>query len=121
MIVSGILTRVIPTGSYERLVVEGGKTIVDPESFHYTDSPPLQIWRWFTAPVEVLFGGDGLVILVIIIFILIAGGSINILNESNVLNYIIAKIVNKYEKKEISTAGHCGICLYDIRFCCRCF
>lgn len=99
MVVSGILTRVIPTGSYERLVVDG-KTIVAPKSFHYTNIPTLPIWRWFTAPVEVLFGGDGLVVLVIIIFILITGGSINILNQSNVLSYVIDKVVKKYEKKK---------------------
>lgn len=99
MIISGVLTRVIPTGSYERTIIDG-KTVVDPTSFHYTNISLLPIWKWFTAPIEVLFGGDGLVVIVIIIFILIAGGSINILNQSNVLNYIVNNIVKKHENKK---------------------
>lgn len=44
MIISGILTRVVPTGSYERMVVDG-KTVVNPESFRYINEAPLSIWN----------------------------------------------------------------------------
>lgn len=32
------------------------------------------MWRWFTAPVEVLFSDQGLVVITIILFILMVGG-----------------------------------------------
>ncbi len=43
---------------------------------------------------------DGLIIIVIIIFLLFIGGSINILNHSNVLNAIIGKIVKRFGSKK---------------------
>lgn len=99
MIGAGILTRVIPTGSYERIIIDGRETI-NPNSFHFTESDPLPIWRWFTAPLEVLWSDDGALVIGIILFILIIGGSIAILNESNVLQYLLSKIVNRYKDRK---------------------
>ncbi len=53
MIVAGVLTRVLPTGSYERTLVDG-RSVINPDSFQTTTGVHYPIWRWFTAPVEVL-------------------------------------------------------------------
>ena len=53
IITVGILTRVVPTGSYDRQIVDG-KEILIQNSFHLTDVAKLPVYRWFTAPVEVL-------------------------------------------------------------------
>jgi uncharacterized ion transporter superfamily protein YfcC len=60
----GILTLVIPTGSFERVYADGRETIVQ-GSFHFTQAAKFPVWRWLTAPVEVLFSSDGAVVLVI--------------------------------------------------------
>ncbi len=57
MMVAGVLTRVVPAGTYQRLT-EAGRELIKPESFKYTAKPNYPIWRWFTAPVEVLWGED---------------------------------------------------------------
>lgn len=99
LIGSGILTQVIPMGSYERLMVDGQSRIV-PDSFEYTDGDKLPIIKWVTAPIEVLFAGDGVIIVMIILFLLIIGGSIHILNEANVLKTIIGNVVIKFSNKK---------------------
>jgi uncharacterized ion transporter superfamily protein YfcC len=99
MIFVGILSRVIPAGSYNRMIVDG-REIIDSTSFQYLENTKLPIWRWFTAPIEVLGGEDSLVIIVIIIFLLFIGGAITILNESNVLNAILGKVIQKFGDKK---------------------
>ena len=95
MIVAGVLTRVIPAGSYGRIVQEG-REIIDPQSFRVMARPHYPIWRWFTAPVEVLWGPDGLIIITILIFILAVGASFAVLDRSGILKAAIARIVKRF-------------------------
>jgi uncharacterized ion transporter superfamily protein YfcC len=95
MIIAGVLTRVLPTGSYERFT-QAGRTLIDPASFHLTDQANLPIWRWFTAPVETLWGPDALVIITIIVFILLVSSAFAVLDKSGILKATLGKIVNRF-------------------------
>jgi uncharacterized ion transporter superfamily protein YfcC len=70
MIVSGILTRVLPSGEFDR-VIEEGRTLVVSGSYKEIDSPKYPIWRWFTAPFEVLFAPDNITPIVLIVFFIV--------------------------------------------------
>jgi uncharacterized ion transporter superfamily protein YfcC len=98
MIISGILTRVIPAGSYERFLLNGVVTI-NPESFQYIERTAYPVYRWFTAPFEVLFSANAPVIIVLIFLIVFIGGGYEILNRIGVFKEIIAKIVQRYGAK----------------------
>lgn len=95
MIVAGVLTRVLPASSYARTVQEG-REVIDPQSFQYLPRPNYPIWRWFTAPVEVLWGPDGLTIITIIVFILLVGVSFAVLYRCGVLNAAVARVVRAF-------------------------
>ncbi|MDD5371240.1 MAG: AbgT family transporter [Anaerolineaceae bacterium] len=95
MISAGILTRVVPSGSYTRLV-QGGRESIDPTSYRLTAPPDYPIWRWATAPLEVLAGPDGLTISVIIIFLLMVGTSFAVLDKSGILKYALGRLVNRF-------------------------
>jgi len=95
MIVAGLLTRVVPAGRYAR-IEQDGREIVDPASFQYTERPDYPIWRWFTAPVEVLWGPDGLTIITILIFLLLIGGAFAVLDKSGILRAAIARVVRAF-------------------------
>ncbi len=99
MLVAGILTRVIPAGSYDRVMVDG-REVVQQGTFHYTSGNGYPVWRWFTAPVEVLWGPDGAMVIVIIAFIMFIAGSFSLLEKSNVLSAVLSKIVNRFEKRK---------------------
>ena len=53
MMIAGVLTRLIPAGSFARSEVDG-REVIDPASFQYIEQPDYPIWRWFPAPSEVL-------------------------------------------------------------------
>ncbi len=96
MITVGILTLVIPTGSYDRITTDGRETVVE-GTYHNTDIGQFPVWRWFTAPVEVLWSSDGAVVIVIIFFLLAVSGAFSLLENSDVISLILMKVVHKFK------------------------
>jgi len=99
MTLAGILTRMVPTGSFEREMMNGSQQIV-PGSFTYSSQALLPFWRVYTAPIEVLFAPGNITIIGIILFLCIIGGSINILNKTGVLTGMIARIVQRFKERK---------------------
>jgi len=96
MMTAGILTLVIPPGEYTR-VLGDGREAIDPTSFRFVERPDFPIWRWFTAPFEVLATPDGLTKVVpIILFILLVGTAFGIMDRSGILQAVIARIVKAF-------------------------
>jgi len=95
MLAAGLLTRIVPAGQYTRTLVDGIE-VLDPDSFQYITGEPYPIWRWLTAPIEVLWGPDSLTIIMIVVFLLVIGGSFAVLGEGAVLRGIIARIVSRF-------------------------
>jgi uncharacterized ion transporter superfamily protein YfcC len=95
MMIAGVLTRVLPAGAYDTTYQDGRELIV-PDSFRTIATPEYPVWRWFTAPIEVLGSENGLSIIVIILFILIVGGSFAILDKSGILRSSISGIVWRF-------------------------
>jgi uncharacterized ion transporter superfamily protein YfcC len=95
MVIAGALTRIVPAGSYRRVPQEE-REMIDPQSFQYVAQPDYPIWRWFTAPVEVLWGPDGLTVITIIVFLLMVGVSFAVLDGSGILKATIARVVRAF-------------------------
>jgi uncharacterized ion transporter superfamily protein YfcC len=95
MLVAGVLTRIVPAGAYTRTRMEG-REVIDANSFSLLPRPDYPIWRWFTAPVEVLSSPDGLTVSVIIVFLLMIGAAFAVLDGSGILRAVIAKIVSRF-------------------------
>ncbi len=98
MIGAGLLTRLVPAGAYQR-TTQAGREVLNPSSFHLTAAHPLPVWRWFTAPVEVLWSDDALMVITIIVFILLVGGSFAVLDEAGVLRTIIGHIATTFKTR----------------------
>lgn len=99
MIISGILTKIVPAGLYDRITVNGLEKIVD-GSFAYHARPDYPVWRWFTAPVEVLFSKDNIGLITVIALLVFLGGAFTILEKGNILKTILYLIVNKFQYKK---------------------
>lgn len=99
MILAGVLTRVLPAGLYERQQLEG-RTVIFPDSYQAVERPAYAIWRWFTAPIEVLWGDDNLVVITIIIFILLVSAAFAVLDKSGILQNVLAGIVKRFGKRK---------------------
>ena len=99
MMAAGILTYVIPAGTFEKVIVDGKEAIV-PGTFAFTGDGGYPIWRWFTAPVEVLWSSDAVTVISIIIFICIIGGTFCVLDKSGMLKYIMNGLVKRFESSK---------------------
>jgi len=95
MIAAGALTLVVPPGRYAR-TLQGEREVIDPQSFQFVARPDYPLWRWFTAPIEVLFGADGFTIIVIILFILMVGSAFAVLDQSGILQGTIVRITRAF-------------------------
>jgi uncharacterized ion transporter superfamily protein YfcC len=99
MIISGVLTKTLPSGEYQREIVNGRDVIIE-NSYSEIEKPDYPVWRWFTAPIEVLWSSDSALIITIIVFILVVSGAIYVLNKNHVIEYIINNIVIRYKKQK---------------------
>lgn len=99
MMVAGILTQLVPAGSYTRLV-QAEREIIDPQSFQFVARPDYPAWRWFTAPLEVVGGPDGLTIVIIVVFLLMVGGSFAVLDKSGILKAAIGRLVQAFRGRK---------------------
>lgn len=104
IIFSGLLTLFVKTGEYDREIINGRESIIA-NSFQYTDKAPLPVWRWITAPIEVLFSDDATILIVIILFLLIIGGSFAVINNSRMIEFLIDKIIKRYSDKRYYLLG----------------
>jgi uncharacterized ion transporter superfamily protein YfcC len=95
MMAAGVLTRLVPAGAYARIEVDGRERLV-PDSFQYTTQPDYPVWRWFTAPLEVLGAPGSLTVIVIIIFLLFIGGAFAILEKSGIIHAVIGGMIARY-------------------------
>ncbi|MBC7876169.1 MAG: YfcC family protein [Anaerolineales bacterium] len=99
MMVAGILTIVVPSGQYTRIQVDGRESI-DPDSFQLVEKPNYPIWRWFTAPIEVLGSDSGLTVIVIIVVLFFAGGAFAVLDKTGTIQAFIGNIVNRFKGRK---------------------
>jgi uncharacterized ion transporter superfamily protein YfcC len=99
MLLAGLLTRLVPAGSYTRIESEG-RQVIDPGSFYFVDKPSYPVWRWFTAPLEVLWGPDAVVIITIIIFLLMVGVSFAVLDKTGILAATLQRLVQAFGSRK---------------------
>lgn len=98
MIAAGILTRALPAGEFSRYESES-RVLINPNSYREVETPDYPAWRWLTAPVEVLWGDDSLIIITIIVFILLVSGAFAVLEKAGILTAMLAKIVNRFRSQ----------------------
>jgi len=99
MVGSGILTYVIPSGSYTH-VVQAGVDRVVPGTFAYAPRPHYPAWRWLTAPVEVLWSPGNLQVITIIILLVLIGGSFTVLDKGGILKVALSMVVARFKKNK---------------------
>ena len=99
MVLSFILTQVVPMGSYDR-IMEDGREIIVPDSYTQTEGGRLPVWRLFSAPIEVFMGSDAITGIMIIIFIMLIGGVFLILDKCGLLRYALGVVINRFAKNK---------------------
>lgn len=101
MVFAGILTQILPQGTYERILDANGNEMVVEGSYTLVqNAEKLPVWRWFTAPFELFGDSQSLTAIVIIVFIILVGGTFSILEKADVFRYLIASTIKKFGDKK---------------------
>ena len=96
MIFAGILTQVIPTGEYnyaaDGSILNGTYHEIPKDEVGYS------FWRIFLSPIEsfIYATSDAMTGVIIILVIILIGGTFLVLDKSGVLKYIMSTIVSKF-------------------------
>lgn len=96
MILTYILTFIIPGGQYDRIADESGNMIIDPDGRFTSIAGGIPFWKWILSPFLVLGADGGGTIIAVIAFLLIIGGAFNCLQKCGLMQYMLDKIVHKY-------------------------
>lgn len=98
ILVSGILTKVLPSGEYAVLESQG-REIVQPGTYTEISKPDYPVWRWITAPVEVFWGSNSLTIIVLVAFLIFIGGSFALLEESGMIDSMLYMAARRFRNQ----------------------
>ena len=96
MVLAGVLTQVLPQGHYDYAEADGRRLIVPGTYTESAEGARLPVWRWFTAPVEVLGTDKAVTAVMVMAFILLIGGSFLVLEQSGILSYMIHAVIRRF-------------------------
>ncbi|MBQ6315420.1 MAG: YfcC family protein [Mogibacterium sp.] len=96
MVLTYILTLVIPGGEYARTIDANGNSVIDTDAgFRYVDGG-IPFWKWLLSPVLVLGAEGSGTIIAVLIFLLVIGGVFNSLTAGGLMNYMLGAIVDRF-------------------------
>lgn len=96
MVLTYVLTFIVPGGEYARMVNENGDTVIDTATgFRYVEGG-ISFWKWLLSPFLVLGAEGGTTIIAVIIFLLVIGGVFNSLDKCGLMKYMLGKIVDRF-------------------------
>ena len=96
MVLTYVLTFLIPGGEYARITDESGNLVIDAvNGFRYVDGG-IPFWKWILSPLLVLGAEGNGTLLAVIAFLLVVGGVFNSLDKCGLMKYMLDKIVSRF-------------------------
>ncbi len=108
VITAGILSHAIPQGAYTESVIVDGVEIFAPDSYvQLEDQSPLAWWKILLSPFLALNPANDYFMtgIIIVVFVVIIGGTFLIIDECGVLKYIMGLVVEKFANKKYFLLG----------------
>lgn len=95
MVVSYVLTLVVPGGRYVRYPDENGNMIISATGFYGVDGG-IAFWKWLLSPVLCLTAAGSGTLIAVIAFLLVIGGVFNSLDKCGLMQYMLHKTAHKF-------------------------
>ena len=96
MILTYVLTLVVPGGAYPRIENSDGNLIIDTNGeFSYIDGG-ISFWKWIASPILVLGASGNAALIAVIAFLLVIGGVFNALDHCGLMKYMLDKMVHRF-------------------------
>jgi len=95
MLLAAVLTYIVPSGVYDRVTNEAGKTVVDPTSFHYIESTPVNPLTVLTYVFQGMTNASG-----IIFSLMLSSGGLGIILSTGMFQGAAGTLGRKVKGKE---------------------
>jgi len=96
MVLTYVLTLVLPSGAYARIEDASGNTVVDTEGgFSYTEGG-IPFWKWLLSPILVLGASGNGALIAVIAFLLVIGGVFNSLDRCGLIKYMLNRLAHRF-------------------------
>ncbi len=98
MILTYILTFIIPGGRYGRITDASGNEVIDTvKGFEYVEGG-ISFYKWVASPLLILGASGNGALIAIIAFLLVVGGIFNSLEKCGLMKYMLDRITDKFGK-----------------------
>ena len=95
-LIMAVCTYIVPAGEYVRVVDENtGRTVIDPDSFHYIENDPVTPFEFIKAYPTGMNAAAS-----VTLFVFITGGSFAIIMETGSVNKGIGRLASSMRGKE---------------------
>lgn len=98
MVVTYILTFMIPGGEYARMVDASGNEVIDTSAGFQNVDGGISFWKWLLSPLLVLGAEGSGSLIAVIVFLLVIGGVFNSLEKCGLMKYMLDKITYYFGK-----------------------
>ena len=96
MVLTYVLTLMIPSGEYSRVEDADGNLVIDTEGgFSYVEGG-ISFWKWIASPILVLGASGNAALIAVIAFLLVIGGVFNALDRCGLMKYMLDKMVHRF-------------------------
>lgn len=96
MVLTYLLTFLIPGGQYARTVDADGNTVIDTAGGFTPVEGGLPFWKWLLSPLLVLGTPGNGALIAVIVFLLVMGGVFNSLEQRSLMKYMLDRITHRF-------------------------
>lgn len=96
MVLTYVLTFVIPGGEYARIPDANGNMVIDTAGGFKQIEGGLPFWKWILSPILVLGAEGSGSLIAVIAFLLVIGGVFNSLDKCGLMKYMLDKITHRF-------------------------
>lgn len=93
MVLSYVLTLVLPSGSYTRVEDANGKVVIGDYTVEERNFP---FWKWLLSPILVLNASGSGSLIAVIVFLLVIGGVFNSLEQCGLIKYMLDRLAHRF-------------------------
>ena len=95
MVVTYILTMIVPGGRYVRYADENGNMVISATGFYNVEGG-IPFWKWLLSPILCLTASGSGTLIAVIAFLLVIGGVFNSLDRCGLMQYMLQKTAYKF-------------------------
>ena len=96
MLLTYILTLVLPGGEYKRIADSAGNMVIDTQAGYTPVEGGLPFYKWLLSPFLVLTAEGSGTIIAVIVFLLVIGGIFNSLDRCGLMLYMLRRVVSRF-------------------------